>query len=364
MDQVAAFLRREKERLAELWEQEVRRELPALQSLPRPALLDHLFEMLEGLAAWIDGDVADADRGFQALIEGHALTRLGYGVGLETLMREYGKLRYVVLRELLPAQPPPDSLLLLHEGMDRAIGAAIDRYSARREEIRARFISILGHDLRDPLSTVKISSDILGRSPTLADEHKLVVARISRACDRMHRMIAEVLDFARGHLGGGIPANPALNDMGDICRNVVDEIATVHPDRLIAVDTHGDLRGPFDRDRVTQAIGNIVANGVEHGTGPIEVNAHETDDRLHVITMVTSHGRPIPPEILPRIFDPFARGDDTAARKGLGLGLYIAYEIALAHGATIDVTSDQHATTFTITWPRIPSPNRLAAAGG
>jgi len=98
MDPIAEFLRREKERLADLWEQEVRRELPALQHLPRPVLLDHLFELLASLAAWIEGRPDDADVGFQALIEGHALQRLGYGVGLETLMREYGKLRYVVLR--------------------------------------------------------------------------------------------------------------------------------------------------------------------------------------------------------------------------------------------------------------------------
>lgn len=362
MDPIADFLRSEKDRVVELWEEEIRRELPSLQHMPRPALLDHLPELLEGLAAWIDGRVDDADRGFQALIEGHALQRLGYGVGLETLMREYGKLRYVVLRELLPRTPPRESLLLLHEGLDRAIGAAIDRYSQRREEIRARFISILGHDLRDPLSTVKISADIMSRSEALPEEHQLVITRISRACDRMQRMIAEVLDFARGHLGGGIPANPSLNDMGDICRHVVDEVAAANPGRMIAIDTRGDLRGPFDRDRVTQAIGNLVGNGVEHGSGAVEVVARESEDRFHVITTVTSHGTPIPSEVLPRIFDPFARGDDSIARRGLGLGLYIVEQIALAHGATIEVASDAGATTFTITWPRVPSPKRLAAA--
>jgi signal transduction histidine kinase len=364
MDPVADFLRREKERLADLWEQEVRRELPALQHMARPALLDHLYELLEALAAWIEGRQDDANVGFQALIAGHALQRLGYGVGLETLMREYGKLRYVVMRELLAEQPPAASLMLLHEGMDRAIGVAIDRYAQRREEVRARFISILGHDLRDPLSTVKISADIMGHSDRCPDELKLVIARISRATDRMQRMIAEVLDFARGHLGGGIPANPTLNDMAEICRHVVDEISAAHPARSIALDTRGDLRGPFDRDRVSQAIGNLVSNGIEHGQGSVEVIAYESDDRAHVITKVTSHGTPIAPDVMTRLFDPFERGDTTITRRGLGLGLYIAHQIALAHGATIDVTSDAAATVFTITWPRVKSEKRLAAASG
>jgi signal transduction histidine kinase len=364
MDPVADFLRREKDRLVDLWEQEARSELPALQHMSRPVLLDHLYELIDSLAAWIEGRPAEADVGFQALIEGHALQRLGYGVGLETLMREYGKLRYVVLRELLAENPPPASLILLHEGMDRAIGVAIDRYAQRREEVRGRFISILGHDLRDPLSTVKISADIMGHSDKLPAELKLVITRIARATERMQRMISEVLDFARGHLGGGIPANPTLNDMGDICRHVVDEQGAVHADRTIAIATSGDLRGPFDRDRVTQAIANLVANGLEHGSGDVEVVACETADHHHVITTVTSHGKPIPPDVLPRLFDPFARGDASISRRGLGLGLYIVHQIALAHGATVEVASDPSATSFTITWPRELSEPRLAAARG
>lgn len=362
MDPVAAFLRAQKERIVELWEREIRSELPALAQLTRPALLDHTQELLAGLAAWIEGDTAEANRGFEALVQGHALQRLGYAVGLETLMREYAKLRFVILRELLEVPAPRESLLLLHEGMDRAISAAIDRYSQRREEVRARFISILGHDLRDPLATVKISTDVLARGNAVPDDQKTILARMARACDRMQRMIGEVLDFARGHLGGGIPAAPTLNDMAEICRHVVEDLAAAHPDRAITIETSGDLRGAFDRDRVTQALANLVGNAIEHTRRSVEVAAYETADRQHVITTVTSHGIAIPPDVQRRIFDPFARGDDATGRRGLGLGLYIAQQIALAHGATLDLTSDDTATTFTITWPRDPDEERLKTA--
>ncbi|HSN29339.1 MAG TPA: HAMP domain-containing sensor histidine kinase [Kofleriaceae bacterium] len=362
MDPVAEFLRREKERIIERWAREVRNELPALASLPGPALIDHAFELLLGLAAWIDGDTEQAQRGFEALIQGHALQRLGYAVGLETLMREYAKLRFVILSELLARNVPPQSMLLLHEGFDRAISAAIDRYAQRREEVRSRFISILGHDLRDPLSTVKISTEVLARGGAVTGEQQQIVARISRACDRMQRMIGEVLDFARGHLGGGIPANPTLNDMANICRDVVEEISAAHPQRTITLEASGDLRGPFDLDRVAQALGNIIGNAVEHTRAAIEVAAYETKDRMHVVTTVTSHGPAIPADVQRRIFDPFSRGDDAIGGHGLGLGMYIANQIALAHGATIDLTSDEHSTRFAITWPRDPNEERLEAA--
>jgi signal transduction histidine kinase len=277
-------------------------------------------------------------------------------------MREYAKVRLVIMRELMNVPARRESLLLLHEGMDRAIGAAIDRYSQRREEIRARFISILGHDLRDPLSTVKISTDVLARTPGVTADQQQVFTRMARACDRMQRMVSEVLDFARGHLGGGIPANPSLHDMHEICRSVVDEARAAHAHRTIELATSGDLRGPFDRDRVVQALGNLVGNAIEHTKGSVEVGAHESEDRGHVITTVTSHGAALSPELQARLFDPFARGDDSAARHGLGLGLYIVHQIALAHGALVEVTSDANATTFTLRWPRVHDEERLKAA--
>lgn len=364
MDPVAAVLRADTKRIVELWEREVRAELPALADMTRPVLVDHLQELLDGLAAWIEGDTAGANRAFEALIQGHALQRLGYGVGLETLMREYAKLRFVLLRELLDVAAPRQSMVLLHEGMDRAISAAIDRYAQRRDDVRTRFIGILGHDLRDPLSTVKMSADLLAHGGAEPSEQQMILARMSRACDRMERMVDQVLDFARGHLGGGIPANPSLNDLAEICRQVVDEASAAHRKRTITLDARGDLRGAFDRDRVAQALGNLVGNAIAHTPGSIEIEAYETDDRRHVITTVTSHGAPIPADVQRRMFDAFARGEETTTGSGLGLGLYITHQVALAHGATIDVSSDAQATTFVITWPRDPSEDRLKVANG
>jgi signal transduction histidine kinase len=365
MGTVSDFLRNQQTRIAERWEQEVRADLPALAKMTRPVLYDHLPEFLDGLASWIDGDTELAEKAFAQLAEGHALQRLGYGVGLETLTREYSKLRAVlmrVLKDVPPTDEARDDMVSLHEGMDRAINEAMHRYATRREEVRERFVAILGHDLRDPLSTVVISANVLAANPTLKPEHRVVASRIVRACDRMQRMISDVLDFARGHLGSGIPANPTLNDMGEICRAAADEITGANPQREIEVDLSGDLRGAFDRDRVHQAMTNLISNAIQHSEAGIEVRAYETEDHHAVITEVTSHGEVIPDDLRGRLFDPFAQGDIAGPRRGLGLGLFIVQQIALAHGGICDVSSDESGTTFSIRWPRVPGHERREAA--
>jgi len=364
-DCIADFLRREHERIAQRWEDEVRADLPALRAMSRPVLRDHIHEFLDGLADWIEGKTESAEHAFDVLVSGHALQRLGYGVGLETLTREYSKLRMVLMRMTLDMCATPDareSIVRMHEGMDRAIGDAMHRYAGRREEVRERFITILGHDLRDPLSTVMISSNMLAANPALKAEHRMVASRMGRACHRMQRMINDVLDFARGHLGGGIPANPTLNDMGDIVKAAADEAVGANPQRTITCDVDGDLRGAFDRDRVHQAITNLIGNAVRHTDASIEIRAYEGDDHHAVYTDVTSHGAPIPEDVQRRLFDPFASFDGASPRRGLGLGLYIVQQIALAHGAACSVESDEDGNVFRIRWPRVPGAERRKAA--
>jgi len=365
---VSDFLRREAVRLTALWEQDARATLPPLASMTRPMLIDHLPELLDGLAAYVEGDQKRADRGFDALVLGHALQRLGYGVALETLIKEYTGLRAILLRELLAVSSPETRELLvrMNEGLDLAIGRALRYYADRRDLIRERFISILGHDLRGPLSTIVMSAELLRAG---SPDRTAIADRVTRASERMRRMIDDVLDFARGHLGGGIPANPRLDDLGEICRLAVDEARGATPEREIQLVTSGDLKGPFDRERVAQAIANLLSNALEHGTGAIEVRVEEAADKHHLVCSVTSQGPEIPDDTLRHMFDPFARGHDKTPdrrkkRNGLGLGLYIVYQIALAHGATCGVTSSNGSTTFTIRFPRLPGPPRQAIAQG
>jgi signal transduction histidine kinase len=348
-------LRTHKHAIATRWEREVLREVPALAVLPRGALVDHMPEMLEGLAAWIDGGDSD---GFRVLAEGHALQRHGTGIDLEALTSEYSTLRRVILEQLLEVSDVHElarSLVRLDAGIDRAVGEAARRYTAARDHVRERFIGILAHDLRDPLTAVMMSATLLA-DLALGDKQAQLVERITRGARRIERMIDDVLDFARGRLEGGIPIFPASANMGEICTEAIEEAGLVGPSREMKLQITGDVRGMWDRERVRQALANLLSNARHYGQGEILVRVWEREDRHAVFTSVTNRGSFISPDAIARIFDPFTRTSENPGRHrgGLGLGLYIVEQIAKAHGGICSASSSEDSTIFTIEWPRVP----------
>jgi signal transduction histidine kinase len=358
MSGAAEALRAERRAIAAAWETQVLADVPELSVLSRTMLIDHFPEFIEGLAAWLDGVEQE---GFRALTDGHAISRQRAGIPIDVLLAEYSTLRRVIIdavgRHIAPAEVAA-VIASLNAGMDVAMNDAVRRYVLARDEVRERFVAMLGHDLRDPLAVVQMSAAVLAVRP-LPEPDLAVVRQIKTASDRMERMITDVLDFARGRLSGGIPVKPELADMAEICRLAVEE-ANATGKLPIAIDTSGDLSGAFDRDRIRQALSNLLRNAQSYGGGQIEVRAWESDDRKKIFTTVTNHGPMIPPEQLVTLFDPFKRATD-AHGGGLGLGLYIVSEIARAHGAVCSAQSSAEATVFSIEWPRIPfedTPNR------
>lgn len=354
---ISRHLRATKQELVTAWEQLVRASLPELNKLDRSALVDHLPEFLDGLARWIDGDMGAARSAFETLADGHAVQRLGYGINLETVTAEYALLRSALLHECMSV-PTTDSvrdpLMRLNEGMDQAVNEAVKRYTRRRDEVRDRFIGILAHDLRNPLNTIVVAA---GRVVTMSsgpdDKLHKAATMIMRSSERMARMIHDVIEFAREHMGGGIPVELKPCNLGDAIAEIVQEVQSSHPKREIELSTSGDLDGHWDRDRVLQAMSNLIGNAIEHGIDPIRVRVEETPDRRAIVTTVSNRGRVIPAEELATLFDPF-KNRDASRTAGLGLGLYIVRAIALAHGAQCRVSSDDEGTRFVITWPRTP----------
>jgi signal transduction histidine kinase len=218
-------------------------------------------------------------------------------------------------------------------------------------ELREQFIAVLGHDLRNPLFAISAGAEMLLRK--LPDEANLKRARhILTSARRATKLVDDVLDFARGALGRGIPVNiEPCPDLEDALRHVISEVQNVHPDRTIT-SSIGDLRSIHcDRERVAQLLSNLVANAVAHGEddSPIEISAQINEGQF--VLSVKNQGV-IAEDALPYLFRPYARPASGAPQTGLGLGLYIASQIARSHGGKLDVVStEQQGTTFTFSLP-------------
>ncbi|RYZ36000.1 MAG: GAF domain-containing protein [Myxococcaceae bacterium] len=228
-------------------------------------------------------------------------------------------------------------------------------------DFREELLAVLGHDLRNPLHAVNASAFMLGRFEGLDATSRRSVDRIRKATARMGRMINDILDFARTRLGGGIPMTTQHVDMVELCQNMLEELQVAYPERPLPLVAHGgNLEGQWDPDRVTQVLGNLVVNALQHARNDTPVETSLTDEGPDVVMRVRNEGDPIPEHLLPRLFDPFKQSrtpDEGSKQRSLGLGLYIVHEIVQVHGGTVHVESSlERGTTFTVRWPRVPPP--------
>jgi PAS domain S-box-containing protein len=226
------------------------------------------------------------------------------------------------------------------------------------EELRAalvfrdQILNILAHDLRQPLSVVSTSAEMLLRKEALKD-YQPVLLRQMRNVERMDRMIRDLLDYARARRGGGLPIARKQADLRAVLRQAIESNETVHPGRQVVVDCQGDCTGLFDADRMLQVFVNLIDNAVAYSPKDTRIDVALEDQGAALAARVHNLGDPIPPERLATIFEPFRRGTSAANPGGLGLGLFIVQQIVAAHGGTVAVTSTREdGTTFALRLPR------------
>ncbi|MFP2924449.1 ATP-binding protein [Pyxidicoccus sp. 3LG] len=221
-------------------------------------------------------------------------------------------------------------------------------------QLREQLIGIVSHDLRNPLNAITLSTATLIRRTGLDDRARRGLARILDAADRANRLIRDLLDFTQARMGKALPVNRRNVDLHELARQVVDEVGLATPGRRFDVEEAGDARGSLDPDRISQVLTNLLTNAVQYsppGT-PIRVKTEEEDGKL--VLSVCNEGPPIPAHVLPGLFEPMTRGDNTGSeRRSIGLGLYIVDQIVRAHGGHVEVVSTREAgTTFRVHLPR------------
>ena len=367
------FIRRHKELILDHWLAEVRR-LSSAQNQPAEIIRDHIPEFLDRLADALDRNGAGA-ASLRGLPNLHAALRVREGYDLRQLVAEYRVIRAVILglyRERgdisEESRPNLQPIATMNAVLDVAIADAVDQYSIDEGRAREMFIGMLGHDLRDPLNTIAFHAHVLRERGAGLDPQTLkIAARIGASAKRMDAMIRDLLDFARGRLGGAFPVVPAAVDVRTLIADTVSEINEASLERSITCltgPTDGNFDAEWDPDRIAQALTNLLSNAVAHGNDPIVVELRDEEDSIAI--EVRNAGE-IPSAALPTMFAPFSppstdrrRGgarlgaEDGERRRGhLGLGLYIVREIAVAHGGHVSAESRDGETIFRLTLPRI-----------
>jgi len=220
--------------------------------------------------------------------------------------------------------------------------------------VREQFIAVLGHDLRNPMAAIAAGIRLLRRKAELGAQGEYILSEMDNSVTRAFGLIDDVLDLARGSLGGGLVLDRNADaPLTPVLEQVIAEIRVTAPDRMI--DTRMAIDEPVncDRGRLGQLASNLLSNAVTHGDPRRPIRFEAISEPGLFTLSVANAGDPIPEDARAHLFQPFFRGEAQPSRNGLGLGLFIASQIAKAHDGTLEVSSDADETRFTF---RMPTP--------
>jgi signal transduction histidine kinase len=363
------------------WEAFARTLDPAANSMSVAALRDHARQILQTIALDIKtaqnpeqqfeksqglaDDVDSNDAQSAASIHG-ALRQASHFSPLQ-LSAEFRALRATVLRLWLAqvgamSADRADEMVRFNEAIDQALAESIVTYSARADQTRDLFLAILGHDLRAPLSTMSLAGQLLLRPDTPPEKVLQIAARVKRGAHLMVSMVDDLLGYTRTQLGSGMPMTLLAADLGNICQSAIEDAKAVHPACEFELSTAGELAGAFDSVRLHQLCTNLFVNAAQYGAKGSAVRVDARGEGDEVVLRVTNFGAVIAQASLQAVFQPLIQLDaeedqDARPRTSLGLGLFVAREIALAHGGAIAATSSEaDGTTFTVRLPRAAAP--------
>lgn len=347
---------------------------PAATGMTHQSLRDHARQMLRAIAIDID-TVQNESEGVEKSL-GHApdtfpesaasihgTLREGSGFTLVQLTAEFRALRASVLRLWLAEvvvfdKAVTQDIVRFNEAVDQALAESAVTFSERGGETRDRFLAILGHDLRTPLSAISMAGQLLMRSPDDASRNVLTGQRLKRSAATMTAMVNDLLEYSRTQLGSKMPIAPVMSDLGEIAQAAVHDARLANPDCVFDLALGTDLYGEFDAVRMQQVIMNLLANAAQYRQSNTPVKVALSASEKTVSVSVANQGVPIPPQSLKTIFSALVQLPVDAESAGrpstsMGLGLFVAREITLAHGGAIDVTSSaQQGTAFVVRLPK------------
>ena len=370
---LADFISRDMEPILSQWEAYAATLLPVAENLDSSAIRGDAVQILETVVAdlrtpqtreaQLEKSMGQGsgfiDPGNETAARTHGALRARAGLTVNQLAAEYRALRSSVLRlwmdDCVPDTPNLDDIIRFNEAIDQALAESVTSFNAQIEQNRNLLLGMLGHDMRSPLQAIQTTASYLA-ALNAGERVSEAAGRLIRSGSRIQTLLDDLTEFNRSNLGLGISVTPATVDLGDVLAEELDELRAIHPDRQIESQVRGSMRGFWDGPRLQQLLANLVLNAIRYGARDAPVNVTLTGDDAQVRIEVRNRGPVIDCATLARIFDPLARGQNRQSgidsAGSLGLGLYIASEIAKAHHGAIEARSDEMETSFSVSLPR------------
>jgi signal transduction histidine kinase len=370
---LSQFIDREMEAILSEWDKFAAAQLPAAAAMNSAALRDHAEEILRAVAKDIMTPQSAEEQSRKSkgrairvvgapntAAETHAFLRAQNGFEINQMAAEYRALRASVLH-LWAAADNPDvtdytDMVRFNEAIDQAVAESVAFFGAKLSEERNLFLGMMGHDMRNPLHVIQMSASFLAQLD-LGNRVSVAAARIVKSGAQLKALLDDLIDFNRTNLGLGIHIAPIGVNLAPFFADALDQLRASHSERQIELQVMGDVSGTWDPHRLQQVLNNLVLNALKYGMrdAPVEVKIVGTAGEVEF--GVHNRGPRIESSTLNHIFDPLVRGKEARSISksdgSLGLGLYIAREITVAHGGDIAVRSDEIETVFTVRLPRL-----------
>jgi signal transduction histidine kinase len=370
---LSSFILSEMDSIVAEWEIFAAAQLPAAAQMGSLALRDHVEQILQALAkdiltAQTSDEQSEKSKGRgrrpreapNTAAETHALLRAESGFSINQMAAEYRALRASVLdlwtRKSEPYAVDPQEMIRFNEAIDQAVAESVAFFNARIDNERNLLLGVLGHDMRSPLHVIQLTATYLSNVDA-GTNVATCAARLLKSASSLKALLDDLLDFNRTKLGLGITISPAAVDLAEAFAAELEQLRVANAGRSIILEANGDVSGVWDINRLNQLLGNLVVNALKYGafSSPVKVVLNGLPGE--VTFAVHNHGPKIEQSMLAQIFEPLKRGVGgqfvSGTEGSMGLGLYIAREIATAHGGDIAAKSDEKETVFTVRLPRL-----------
>ncbi len=366
------FILRDMQAILAQWEAFASTRFPAATAMTPLALRDHAQQILEAVAKDLSASQTPAAQAAKSMgrapqpidalataAQTHGFLRAQSGFDIKQMASEYRALRASVLRLWTDAcQPePPDlgDMIRFNEAIDQALAESVSFFSDKVDESRNLLLGMLGHDMRTPLQSIQMTAAYLAKL-NAGEKVSEAAYRLINSGSRMKALLDELVEFNRARLGLGIQISPSSVDVAELFADEMRELRAAHPGRELVLDVSGDTKGSWDGPRLQRLLGNLVVNAVKYGSKDTPISVVVAGDKDGLRFEVRNRGPAMQQSALELLFAPLQRGPHNEnkydSNAGLGLGLYIAREIAKAHGGEIEARCEGTEVIFAVRLPR------------